>query len=1513
MAGDIKDVELRIRARDYSQKTLEKLTETLADLTKAQEAQIEQAKKGEVSARSLEKGYQAIENAAKALISQHGLVTTFQKQSAALEAVRQRLDGARQAQEEHTKSLANADKLTKEQNRQLKDHAQAVKNAERAVADLEIRLGNTVNKMSQFGISANDAAAAQRTIVSNVGLANAALDKQAAAMDSLESDMRTHKAQTEAAAKAERDLAAARNTQVSNMWNSLLDEREAKEREITRVKEEQIAKEREQAKVNREINDQLEKQLQVDRQFADAQAKDAAKAKAQADAQAAAADAHREALDKAADQAERLSKEYQKMASSTKGGFTTGIADSLRDIANPAAAAVRSLGGVEKSLGDLETKIGAIKGPIKNYKQMLSEVEGVQKSLQETAGKVDAYTKQMYAVRDAREEFTKARTALAELTAQARSGDAGSDLANKMSAAQAAMKRASAAMSEQTSKAKVMREELRNLGVQTNDLNGVNQQLVSQAQRARAAVENLGTAYAKYGAEVEKAAKSQFKWFEGGRTTLSWMQRIRGEVLSLATAYVGLQAALNLAGGAIEAYKSKQAVESRLSQVVGEDAAAIKKEWDYLQGQAERLGFAFEPLAMAYSKFGIAAKSNGLSLEETRYIFEGFAEGARVAKMSTEDFDGALKAVEQMLSKGKIQAEELRQQLADRLPGAMAIAAEAFGGSMEELSKAMEKGEVSAEYVIDMARVMEKKFGPSLERATKSFASENERLQTAIYNFKLAIAEGGFIEAYTEFIKKLAEVLSSQEGQNMAKSLSEAFSKVVDILRWCADNVDTLKLAFAGFMGIQIFGWLSQVVANFGAMRLAVLSVVGSAGAMVAALRTGSGALATTAASAGIATGAISTTTRAVGLLTLAAKALGRALPIIGAAITAYEIYNALSGKKVESQVMDKANAAKAQADRDTSRTADPGKSGADNRVYNALSGEIERQDKALDKKMATANLKGAKADLAERKRLVDEHYDALRKQAETGISDAAKRAERLKQIEALSLKAQSIEEKKFANEQAKTGQGAANSRLNLARQVADELVRIEDDLRKRETENDPNTAFEERRKARLEAIAHEYDKLMRKIDQMARFDASGAAKAKEKVVAYIELRQKVEGMKADHEQLNVLEGKLNAQLQLRSTLYERLLAQYNAGEISREEFQASVIQNNATMAEGIASAGEKLRTFAESIKDILDPAAYETIMARIDTTMAKNNAVTQNAQQSLTFAQDAHNRLLAEYKRDQEFIIAQEEAGLLLKHQAIDAQAALNAQYRERMIQSAEEVRNLILAATTPENAEAMAVLTAGLDNFILKTQDARASYTALEQTVIQSGAQAINGAFDSMVTSLAEVIAGQKSIGEGFQAMGVAALQFFADFLKQIAMAILKQALLNALQAAGGGFATLGNAISGVGTKHTGGTVGSPGGTKRVDMGIFAGAARFHGGGLPGLTANEVPTILEKGEEVLTRDDPRHVLNGGGGGGGGSTRFVMVDDKRNVAEAMATVEGEKAVLVHLKKNIPTIKQWIR
>ena len=185
------------------------------------------------------------------------------------------------------------------------------------------------------------------------------------------------------------------------------------------------------------------------------------------------------------------------------------------------------------------------------------------------------------------------------------------------------------------------------------------------------------------------------------------------------------------------------------------------------------------------------------------------------------------------------------------------------------------------------------------------------------------------------------------------------------------------------------------------------------------------------------------------------------------------------------------------------------------------------------------------------------------------------------------------------------------------------------------------------------------------------------------------------------------------------------------------------------------------------------------------------------------------------------------------------------------------------------------------------------------------------LSNAFSSVAESIAGVISGTLSLKDGLKAVGQAFLKFAADFLLQIGQMIVKQALLNALTGAGGG-GGIGGFLSGL--FHAGGIVGAPGGrTRLANPAWFSNAPRLHGGGIPGLKQSEVPAILQEGEEVLTRDDPRNALNGGLSGGGGTPNVKIInafDASSYLSEAINSPVGEKAILNYLKNNSGAVKQ---
>ncbi|MGH8622499.1 MAG: phage tail tape measure protein, partial [Burkholderiales bacterium] len=157
--------------------------------------------------------------------------------------------------------------------------------------------------------------------------------------------------------------------------------------------------------------------------------------------------------------------------------------------------------------------------------------------------------------------------------------------------------------------------------------------------------------------------------------------------------------------------------------------------------------------------------------------------------------------------------------------------------------------------------------------------------------------------------------------------------------------------------------------------------------------------------------------------------------------------------------------------------------------------------------------------------------------------------------------------------------------------------------------------------------------------------------------------------------------------------------------------------------------------------------------------------------------------------------------------------------------------------------------------------------------------------------------------------------AQQAFADFGNSVLDAISRIVAQNLAEALFGNFFKtkksgegdiLGGLTSLFGLFHEGGIAGLPGPSRRIPALAFAGAPRLHDGGVLGLRSNEVPAILQRGEEVLTRDDPRHRANRGEG----AVNVVMnitTPDVQGFRQSRGQVMADVAIgLGRARRNLP-------
>lgn len=226
-------------------------------------------------------------------------------------------------------------------------------------------------------------------------------------------------------------------------------------------------------------------------------------------------------------------------------------------------------------------------------------------------------------------------------------------------------------------------------------------------------------------------------------------------------------------------------VRQMLLAVSGSTTKA-KAEFDYLMGQAYRLGTSFLALADSYAQLNAAAEGTALTGDRLKNVFEAVAETATIMRFSTENTRGVIKAFEQMLSKGTVQAEELRNQLGDRLPGAFGIFVRAYFGVTQatqaqraEFNALMKQGKIMAEDILPkVAAELRRTFGAGLASSTQSAQAEIGRMEMAWQKLVMTMWDNGLENAVKSLAKTLRSLLESESTQKFAVGFARAIEYI---------------------------------------------------------------------------------------------------------------------------------------------------------------------------------------------------------------------------------------------------------------------------------------------------------------------------------------------------------------------------------------------------------------------------------------------------------------------------------------------------------------------------------------------------------------------------------------------------------------------------------------------------------------------------------------------------------------------------------------------------------------
>lgn len=231
------------------------------------------------------------------------------------------------------------------------------------------------------------------------------------------------------------------------------------------------------------------------------------------------------------------------------------------------------------------------------------------------------------------------------------------------------------------------------------------------------------------------------------------------------------------------------------------DSNQYAQSLEFLDTISNKYGQDISILTDTYKNFIAASQSSGLELKERNRIYESIVKAGSALRLSNEEIEGSLRAVSQMFSKGNVQAEELRGQLGERLPGAFGLAAKAMGVTEEKLNDMLKAGDVLAvDLLPKLATELDKAFGDKAVNNVNSVGGAFNRVTNTVK------------EWFGEINKGLGITTSFAKGLNF---LADNFDKIVQVgkgvLTFFASYILALKSTEIWTKGVAVAqtAWLA--------------------------------------------------------------------------------------------------------------------------------------------------------------------------------------------------------------------------------------------------------------------------------------------------------------------------------------------------------------------------------------------------------------------------------------------------------------------------------------------------------------------------------------------------------------------------------------------------------------------------------------------------------------------------------------------------------------------------------
>ena len=260
------------------------------------------------------------------------------------------------------------------------------------------------------------------------------------------------------------------------------------------------------------------------------------------------------------------------------------------------------------------------------------------------------------------------------------------------------------------------------------------------------------------------------------------MATLKSQLLDLGKSMVGVNAGLvGLATGFVSFQKA--ALETSMQMERLHQAyktifsGGADNQLNFIYEQSKAVGQQFMASAEAAKTFFAAASNTSLA-PQMNDIYKAVSNAGAAMQLTSDQMQGVFLALGQMVSKGKVQAEELRGQLGERLPGAFQMAAQAMGMTTAELDKFIADGKLTAEELLPkLAEVMQEKFAGAAEQAADTVQGTLNNLYNEWERFKNNLAASGPATFVMRIVTEVLHNVNESQAQDALRDKAIKYLK----------------------------------------------------------------------------------------------------------------------------------------------------------------------------------------------------------------------------------------------------------------------------------------------------------------------------------------------------------------------------------------------------------------------------------------------------------------------------------------------------------------------------------------------------------------------------------------------------------------------------------------------------------------------------------------------------------------------------------------------------------------